>query len=366
MSDLYVCGLDLPTGRVVQADEREVWEWRKKGHNGNRTLVCLECFYGADTPDGAQRLVPLVPRGRIGGVRQRHFAHPPGMAPAGGHSPETAWHWQTKHRLCRWVEKATGASARTEAWTTQGKRRSDVAVTFPDGARLAIEVQFGKITDTELLARRDDYAREGIGLVWVWHPDHQIPRVLLQFGEPGWVFDLVTDRMGLACGRAHLSWRPDDITARNLSPHWPPCPGDDIERRWMPLASVRLTETGFLPSLEVAARLKAEAATAVRRAQAEQPAASQGPTDQINPAVSGCDRQEDVVHTPLPGRRSWPHLALRIDARPPWSHPLSRFYWCPQCGYLTGAHLQSSPVSHEIPRPNRMITWADLHPEPGL
>lgn len=365
MSDLYVCGLDLSTGRVVQADEREVWEWRMKGHNGDRTLVCLECFYGAYSPDGNPRLVPLVPRGRIGGVRQRHFAHPPGIAPAGGHSPETAWHWQTKHRLCRWVEKATAANARTEAWTAQGKRRSDVAVTFPDGARLAIEVQFGQITDSELLARRDDYARQGTGLVWVWHPDHQIPSVLFQFGEPGWVFDLAADRMGLACGRAHPGSRPDDIPARNGSPHWPPCPGDDIEPRWMPLASVRLTATGFLPSPEVAAGLEAEAAAAARRAQAEQAVARRALTDKVIPAASASDRRENVMDVPPPRRPSRPHLALRIDARPPWSHPLSRFYWCPHCGYLTGAQLQSSPVPHEIPRPDRMITWADLHPEPG-
>jgi hypothetical protein len=190
---------------------------------------------------------------------------------------------------------------------------------------------------------------------------------LFQFGDPGWVFDLAADQMGLACGRAHPGWRPDDITARNRSPHWPPCPGDDIERRWMPLASVRLTGTGFLPSLEVAARLEGEAAAAARRAQAEQRAASQALTDKIIPAApDGCDRQEDIVHAPPPGRLSRPHLALRIDARPPWSHPLSRFYWCPQCGYLTGAQLQSSPVPHEIPRPDRAITWVDLHPEPGL
>lgn len=117
MADLYVCGLDLSTGRVVQPDEREVWEWHEKGHNGDGTLVCLECFHGAESPDGASRIVPLVPRGRIGGVRQRRFAHPPGMAPAGGHSPETAWHWEAKHRLCRWAREAAGASARTEAWT---------------------------------------------------------------------------------------------------------------------------------------------------------------------------------------------------------------------------------------------------------
>jgi competence CoiA-like predicted nuclease len=43
-------------------------------------------------------------------------------------------------------------------------------VTFPGGARLAIEVQLGKITDSELLARREDYTRAGIALAWVWQP----------------------------------------------------------------------------------------------------------------------------------------------------------------------------------------------------
>jgi hypothetical protein len=111
VADLYVCGLDLSTGRVVQADQREVWEWRPKGHNGDGTLVC---HHGTGSPDGAPVVVPLVPRGRIGGTRRRHFAHPPGVAPAGGHSPETAWRWEVKHRLCRWVQ-AAGADARVEA-----------------------------------------------------------------------------------------------------------------------------------------------------------------------------------------------------------------------------------------------------------
>lgn len=62
VADLYVCGLDLSTGRVVHADEREVWEWRPKGHNGDGTLVCLECYHGAGSPDGAPLVVPLVPR----------------------------------------------------------------------------------------------------------------------------------------------------------------------------------------------------------------------------------------------------------------------------------------------------------------
>jgi hypothetical protein len=66
----------------------------------------------------------------------------------------------------------------------------------------------------------------------------------------------------------------------------------------MPLAVVRLTETGFLPSLEVAVRLEAEAAAGLRRAEA---AASRALTGKIIPAARGCDRQEVVVHTPPPG-----------------------------------------------------------------
>jgi hypothetical protein len=51
--------------------------------------VCLACYEGADLPDGP-RTVALVPKGREGGARQQHFAHPPGMAPPGGqHSPES-------------------------------------------------------------------------------------------------------------------------------------------------------------------------------------------------------------------------------------------------------------------------------------
>lgn len=365
MAELYVSGLDLSTGRVVQADEREVWEWHEKGHNGDGTLVCLECYHGADTPDGARRLVPLVPRGRIGGVRQRHFAHPPGMAPVGGHSPETAWHWEVKHRLCEWADKA-GASARVEARTAGGKRRSDVAVTFPGGARMAIEVQLGRITDTQLLARRADYAHEDIALVWMWESERRIPHVLFRFGEPGWVFDPSTDRMGLACGRAHASWPPGGTAERHQSAHWPPCLGDDLEVRWMPLASVRLTESGFLPSREVTARLEEEAAAAARSAQARQAAAGHdAPAANREPAAGPLSVQDSRADPQPPGQSSRHHLALRIDARPPWSHPLSRLYWCPRCGDLTGAQLQSSPVLHDIPGPDRWITSADLDPGPG-
>ena len=358
--DLYVSGLDLSTGRVVQAEEREVWQWHRKGHNGDNTLVCLECYHGAGSPDGKPQVVPLVPRGRIGGVMRRHFAHPPGMTPAGGHSPETAWHWEVKHRLCRWARESAGASARVEAWAADGRRRSDVAVTFPDGARMAIEVQFTAMTDTELLARRDDYARAGTVLVWVWHSEKRIPHVLFRFGEPGWVFDPATDRLGLACGRPHNGRPADGTTARSQSQHWPPCPGDDIDVRWMPLAAARLTESGFQPSQKVTLLLQEEAAEADRRADDERTARSAATLS--GPITGAGNLQADRVPQPPPGFPPRPHLALRIDARPPWSHPLTRLYWCPRCDFMTGAQLQSSPAPHEIPGPDRWITRADLEP----
>ncbi len=359
MADLYVPGLDLSTGRVVQPDEREVWEWHEKGHNGDRTLVCLECYHGAGNPGGQRQLVPLVPRGRINGARRKHFAHPPGMAPVGGHSPETAWHWEAKHRLRQWIEESTGARAEVEAWTMDGRRRSDVAVTFPGGARLAIEVQLSQMTDTELLARRKDYARLGTALAWVWSADKRVPHVLFQFGEPGWVFDPANDQLGLVCGQAHLSWPADRTAARNRSPHWPPCPGDEIELRWMPLSSVRLTRSGFLPSAEVIARLKEEAADAARRADAERTAAARLAAPTADPG----DLQAGRVPRPSDADQSRAHLALRIDGRPPWSHPLARLYWCPRCGFLTGEQLHTSRIQHEIPGPDRWITGADLEPD---
>jgi hypothetical protein len=44
MVDLLVAGLDLDTGREVDAECRPVWNWRRKGHNGDQTLVCADCL----------------------------------------------------------------------------------------------------------------------------------------------------------------------------------------------------------------------------------------------------------------------------------------------------------------------------------
>jgi hypothetical protein len=134
VADLLVVGLDLVTGFEVHAEDQETPEWWKKGHNGDQTLVCLTCYQGTDLPDGPQ-VVALVPKGRVGGARCRHFAHPPGMAPPNGrHTPESLWHADGKQVLRRWAA-SQGFNARVEAWTADGHRRSDVEVILPGGIR---------------------------------------------------------------------------------------------------------------------------------------------------------------------------------------------------------------------------------------
>ena len=100
---LLVVGLDLVTGLEVHAEDGLTEEWRPKGHNGDQTLVCLACYQGGG-PAGGPQVVALVPKGREGGARRRHFSHPPGMAPADGrHSPESMWHAEGKQVVRGWA-----------------------------------------------------------------------------------------------------------------------------------------------------------------------------------------------------------------------------------------------------------------------
>jgi hypothetical protein len=78
---------------------------------------------------------------------------------------------------------------------------------------------------------------------------------------------------------------------------------------------------------------------------------------QVASDLNGADRN---------GSRPRSHLAIRIDPLPPWSDPGDRCYWCPNCGYLTGAGRRIATIPHEIPGPDRRITYRDLNlPEPA-
>lgn len=170
MGDLSVVGLDLRTERSVHVEDQPKHVWKAKGYNGDAKLVCWHCYHGIDMPTGTR--VPLLYRGgkRYGKVRA-HFAHPAGLGPPNGHHPETIWHANAKQTILNWARHHVGVThARTEHWTVDRRRRSDVSVMFADGTRLAIEVQQQPVTDEEWTARHQDYARTGIVDVWLWHP----------------------------------------------------------------------------------------------------------------------------------------------------------------------------------------------------
>jgi hypothetical protein len=348
--NLLVVGLDLETGREVHVTDRGTKDWHAKGHNGDRTLICALCYAGADLP-GGPRCVALVPRGRRGGIRRQHFAHPPGMAPPGGqHSPETLWHATAKHRLRRWAADR-GATARIEACTPDRRRRSDVAITLPGGEQLALEVQLGELSDAAWLARHQDYARAGITDIWLWHEQTWIPRVMFAHGQPGWILDQDHRKLGLLYAYPGPGARPQQPSPGGCGQmHWPPCPDDPTRTHWMPLQEARLTADGIQPSPQALTDLARQAAARARppspAAQARPAAARRTAPKAAGPYRSTVDRSYGLPPEPPDGT----HHAFNYESRPPWTSPDTWRHYCETCSRtLTLADLKASPITHIVP-----------------
>ncbi|MFI5734141.1 competence protein CoiA family protein [Kribbella sp. NPDC051587] len=179
--ELLVIGFDLATGREVHVDDQSVESWRRKGQQGDGSLVCLFCLQGWDCPEPRQ--VPLVVKGRIGGQRRPHFAHPPSEAPVGGHGPETRWHAEAKRCIARWAESQPDVvGVVDEQWIPGRVRRSDVLVELRSGAQVAFELQQQSLTDHAWRVRHRDYVEAGITDVWLWHPATGCPELFTQRG----------------------------------------------------------------------------------------------------------------------------------------------------------------------------------------
>lgn len=360
VADVLVIGLDLATGLEVHAEDRKTLEWRKKGHNGDQTLVCLACYQGAGLPDGP-RVVALVPRGKEEGARCQHFAHPPGMAPPSGrHNPESLEHAHGKQALRRWAIEQ-GFTARVEARTADGRRRSDVEVILPGGARVAIELQCSEITDAEWLDRHEDYVRAGITDVWLWGPGVWIPRVVFRYGQPGWRFDLEAGKIALVYAYPD----PAIVTAASTAPdctivHFPPCPGDRLGLLWMPLASARLGPDGIEPPVEATAGLARLAADVVRELAARQAraAAARRAREDVARPPTGPPVTESADTREENGQLLREYEAFRYDAFQPWTDPDTWWYRCDGCGddRITGAKLKASEVVHVVATYERIST----------
>ncbi|WP_157641321.1 competence protein CoiA family protein [Longispora albida] len=269
-----VLGLDLSTGEEVHIDSANADTWRAKGHRrrsdgrGNETLVCLYCHHGDGVPAGT--LVPLVVRSRLGGKRRPHFAHPPGHGPARGHAAETIWHFEGKHLLARWARTLPCVqSASTESPTPDSKRRSDVAVVFAGGARLALELQSRPVVDTDWINRHRDYQAAGITDVWLLPEGVGPPGVLLAEGVQTAYLDTSGSRIGFPVARPHDQAGTRSGTG-HFARHAPPCPGDPIDIEWFPLAEADLQPSGLRLPEQLTSLLAAEHQQAQARAAAIQ------------------------------------------------------------------------------------------------
>ncbi|QFQ99366.1 hypothetical protein F9278_28055 [Streptomyces phaeolivaceus] len=269
LDDLLVVGFDLDTQSEVHIGDRPLEQWRALGYGRRETVVCFYCWRGIDAPAGTK--VPLVARGRIGGLVRPHFAHPAGTAPPGGHGRETVWHINAKHRLARWARTRPNVmQVRMEQWTEDRDRRADVHVVLDDGARLALEAQRELITDELWQARHRDYAAAGVRDVWFMRPDTRVPHVLFAEGIPAWTLYHREGEAEARLGEPHArgpQWWTKDLRLFGL--HHPPCPGDPVVRERFPLTELGLDPDGvtFPPAMnerlaEQAARVQRDASEA--------------------------------------------------------------------------------------------------------
>ncbi|WP_157172505.1 competence protein CoiA family protein [Nocardia pneumoniae] len=236
---------------------------RAHGYTGDRTLVCALCYAGVGAPPGT--VVPMVVKGRVGGVRRPHFAHPAGRGPVGGaHDPESVWHLISKTVLAEWSRTQPGViDVRTEVWLPNRERRCDVQVVFADGNRVVLEAQRSPVTDADWSRRHRDYVDNGVVDAWLWHPDSPLPWVVLadtDHPQQMWLFDPWEPEITLLVGAPHTRPHPAAGPAVvDRVEHLPPCIGDDLRPYRFALHDIALTPAGVQVPVSLQTRLAAAA-----------------------------------------------------------------------------------------------------------
>jgi Competence protein CoiA-like family len=118
----------------------------------------LECFM----PDCADRRLKAMHRSK----KRDGFSHMPG---AGGHTPESLFHQQSKALIASWVSQHWPAvRVDVELATETRDRIADVMLTWDDGTQVAVEIQYSAITVDAWRERHHSYRRQGIVDVWLF------------------------------------------------------------------------------------------------------------------------------------------------------------------------------------------------------
>lgn len=122
-----------------------------------RRWTCLQC--------GRALYLRRSPRGVL------HFMHAAVCSGKLGTHPESEAHLAAKAFFAACLSEAwpaqAGARVELEAAVPKASRVADVLATFPDGWRLAIEIQLAAAPPAELEARSASYRRSAVDVVWV-------------------------------------------------------------------------------------------------------------------------------------------------------------------------------------------------------
>ncbi|MFE4304876.1 hypothetical protein ACFRR6_02170 [Streptomyces sp. NPDC056891] len=274
---------DAGTGSIVRITDQAPDYWTARAYSGTRQIICLLCAYGYDIPE--QQSISLIHKGKIGGQVRRHWAHPPGTGPHGGHAPESVWHLHAKLLAAQWASTLPNvADVRLEMPTADRRRRSDVLVTLASGAQLALEPHCYERTDREWRQWLADHRAAGVRPILLLHPDLPPAHVLWSEGHSQvWQLDLTVAESGdsgelvafLGGGheRTGTWW---ETALATYAPHFPPCPGDTVTvTDGFPFSRLALDEGGIrCGELDVlveqgAALIEVEAAAVRRRIEAE-------------------------------------------------------------------------------------------------
>lgn len=124
------------------------------------TRANLECLFpGCVSPE-----LTVVNRSEFS-QRRDGFKH---LSGARKHGAETLFHLQGKALIHDWVTRRfPGVLVAVESASGLSERVADVLLTWPDGRRVAIEIQYAPLTPSAWLRRHESYLGQGVTPVWL-------------------------------------------------------------------------------------------------------------------------------------------------------------------------------------------------------
>ena len=173
-------------------------------------------------------------------------------APTPGHEPESLAHITGKLVVARWLGSTGWTDVHLERKDTQSGRTPDVTA-GRDGIRLAVEVQFARITVDDWVARTESLEAAGFAVLWLWGAHSTASRTerlsaaqaeMVQRGRSVVWLCPDEERFGVAAvvRRARPRKRQPETDLLVL-----PNPGDvTVVAQWAHASGVRATRSGLM------------------------------------------------------------------------------------------------------------------------